>query len=294
MKLDNVVITPKRITEKVNLFIIGVNKAGTTWLHGLLGEHPDVFMSSIKELNYFGVLYPNGLEKYHQNFNFNLGLRYYGESSTSYFRNPDVAEQINEYNPKAKVMVMLRDPVERLLSHFYFSKQLGEIPEKVTLEDILDNQNHYMKRDSHYECTIPKFENIFRHNFYVNRLEIALSNTEIFWSEILKYLSLSEVPLPEESKNSKNVTGGKGFRYIYRKTILPIKKKKPDLYQSMLDSTFMKFSRKSLIDLFGKAEKDAISPTVKERLVQEFEETYRYLDSQGLTWNRKVVDSKNL
>lgn len=257
-------IIRKSTDLRANLFVIGVNKAGTTWLHGLLNDHPDIFMSKTKELDYFGKEYPKNLEKYHQHFETNRSVRYYGESSTSYFCHPDVAAQIQEYNPEAKIIVMLRDPVDRLLSHFFFSKQLGEISEKVTLEAILNDKGHSFVRDSQYEVTIPKFQEHFGENLFVNRLEIALSNPDKFWTEIQQFLCINEVSLPEGGTDSKNVTGGKGFRNIYRWTVLPIKEKKPDLYRALLDSSFMKFSRKVLISLFGKAEKESFPSGMKK------------------------------
>lgn len=271
--------------SKANLFVIGVNKAGTTWLHGLLNDHPDIFMSKIKELNYFGAEYPKNIEKYHLNFLDNKNVSFLGESSTSYFRNPDVSEQIYEYNPEAKIIVMFRDPVNRMLSHFFFSKQLGAIPEKVTLEEILDEGGHSVVKDSRYEITIPKYQELFGDNFYANRLEIALYDSEKFWTGIQQFLQLEEIPLPEGGKAAKNVTGGKGFRYIYRWTIQPIKEKQPELYETLLDSSFLKFSRKALISLFGKAEKNSFPPEMKERLAQEFSKTYKYLESLGLSWH---------
>jgi hypothetical protein len=101
------------------------------------------------------------------------------------------------------------------------------------------------------------------------------------------FLNLEEIPLPEEGTDSKNVTGGKGFRYVYRWTIQPIKEKQPELYETLLESSFLKFSRKALISLFGKAEKDSFPIEIKERLAQEFDMTYRYLDSLGLSWKKK-------
>ena len=281
-------MTDAIITDfKANLFVIGVNKAGTTWLHGLLNSHPEISMSKTKELNYFGAEYPRNLEKYHLNYVMNDRVKYYGESSTSYYRNQDVAAQLLEYNPEAKVIVMLRDPVNRLLSHFFFCKQLGEIPEKVTLDEILDEKDHPIVIDSHYEITIPRHQELFIDSFYANRLEIALSDPDKFWIEIQQFLNLEEIPLPEEGTDSKNVTGGKGFRYVYRWTIQPIKEKQPELYETLLDSSFLKFSRKALISLFGKAEKDSFPIEIKERLAQEFDVTYRYLDSLGLSWKKK-------
>ena len=69
--------------DHVNLFVIGVNKAGTSWLYTLLQKHPDVFMSAQKELFYFGERYPEGRDEYHAHFPFDQSYRYFGEATPS-------------------------------------------------------------------------------------------------------------------------------------------------------------------------------------------------------------------
>jgi hypothetical protein len=66
--------------SKVNLFVIGVNKAGTSWLYCLLDHHPDVLMADVKELYYFGDKGPEGegpetRTAYHSHFPFDEDYR---------------------------------------------------------------------------------------------------------------------------------------------------------------------------------------------------------------------------
>ncbi|PSQ80043.1 MAG: deacetylase, partial [Bacteroidetes bacterium QS_8_68_15] len=100
--------------DHVNLFVVGVNKAGTSWLYKLLQEHPDVFMSSQKELFYFGERHPEELTDYHAHFPFDRPYRYFGEATLFYCHDAAVARKIHDYAPDAKVLAIVRDPVERL------------------------------------------------------------------------------------------------------------------------------------------------------------------------------------
>ena len=109
-------------SKRANLFLVGVAKSGSSWLHFFLDSHPDIFMSKQCELHYFGEKYPENLEWYQSNFPFDKRFKYFGESTPIYFRKPEIAQQIKEYSPQAKILVIIRDPIDRLLSHIYYAK----------------------------------------------------------------------------------------------------------------------------------------------------------------------------
>jgi len=108
-------------------FIIGAPKAGTTSLHNYLCEHPEIQMSAVKEPNFFAPhLDPineprrvGSLDQYEQLFDPAVAVR--GEASTPYSEYPlrqGVPERIHEQVPEAKFVYMVRDPVERTISHY--------------------------------------------------------------------------------------------------------------------------------------------------------------------------------
>jgi len=108
-------------------FIIGAPKAGTTSLHNYLCEHPEIQMSSVKEPNFFAPhLDPaneprriGDLGEYEGLFDPAAAVR--GEASTPYSEYPlrqGVPERIHQQVPEAKFVYMVRDPVERTISHY--------------------------------------------------------------------------------------------------------------------------------------------------------------------------------
>lgn len=115
----------------VNFCIVGMPKAGTTSLHQYLAQHPEIFMSSDKEPHFFSTdllqegaelhgypkytRYPS-LEKYHQLFSERGDAKIVGESSVFYLFSQNAAEEIHRYNPDAKIIIMLREPVAFLYS----------------------------------------------------------------------------------------------------------------------------------------------------------------------------------
>jgi len=134
---------------KVNTFIVGAPKAGTTSLHHYLSQHDEACMSTIKEPNRFSSkevssLFYNALcvddnEAYQNLFSEKKSIM--GEASVSYLFYDKVPSRIKAYNPDAKIIIMLRNPVERAFSHYLMDCRLGFC--SLTLEEILANpQKH--------------------------------------------------------------------------------------------------------------------------------------------------------
>lgn len=121
---------------RVTFTCIGAGKAGTTWLWSALRGHPDVFLPEIKELHYFSreafedpsIRNPNfdkPISWYHRFFQPAQPDQLCGDFSPSYLFGSDAAERIAAYNAKMKIIVLLRDPVERTFSHYLFAQQRG-------------------------------------------------------------------------------------------------------------------------------------------------------------------------
>ena len=274
---------------QVNLFIIGVNKAGSSWLHYLLDSHPDIYMSKIKEHNYFGKIYPKDIEKYHQFFPFNKPYSYFGESTPTYYYSEDIAKELLSYSPDAKIIAIVRDPIKRLVSHYNFRKQLGVISEKATIEDAISGLDPHLISDSHYEQTLPVYQEIFGPNqFKIVSLEEGITQTNTFWENLLLFLDLKNHPAPVGQNKSENATGSKSFRIFYSSTIMPIKRNAPWLYRLLLKNPYVHKAKNQLLNTLGTAEKGVLSHDLLKLLKKEFAPTYEYLGKLGFdeTYNR--------
>jgi hypothetical protein len=119
-----------------NLFLIGAMKSGTSYLSELLAAHPAIFMSAEKEPSYFvdpQVLrrgwprmwaqgYWRSEARYLELFAAAGQAAVIGEASTLYSKLPmytRVAERILDFNPQARFIYVMRDPVERTISHYW-------------------------------------------------------------------------------------------------------------------------------------------------------------------------------
>lgn len=165
--------------HKPNFLIVGAVKAGTTSLHEYLQMHPQVYMSPVKETNYFSdadMLFDHFNVDYRQDINVALdkylagpmdtkihiahvrtaeqyALLYknvhnelaIGEVSNSYLYCPGTAARIRAELPDAKIVMILRNPIERLYSQFLMNVKLGKIAERDLLKEIAADQAKAIK-----------------------------------------------------------------------------------------------------------------------------------------------------
>lgn len=135
-----------------NFLVIGAYKSGTTSLHNYLKQHPDIFIPEVKEPNYFAFVdtqnptvnpaYNNSIkttEDYERLFEKAKFKNAIGEISPEYMANCSAAEAIYSRLPNAKLIAILRNPVERAYSDYlmYFS---AGIETELNFGAALDNQ----------------------------------------------------------------------------------------------------------------------------------------------------------
>lgn len=161
--------------KKNNLFIVGAAKAGTTALFKNLGNHPDFYCCPIKEPHFFSddiqidrfrkefadrvdlniqhYLKKNPLEKVHQAYIRDIQEyqelfreakpgQILTEASVSYLWSKVAARNIFNYNPDAKIIILLRNPVERAFSHYVMDLRIGYT--QLSFSEVLkkDTQSH--------------------------------------------------------------------------------------------------------------------------------------------------------
>ena len=106
---------------KVDFLIVGAQKSGTTAFDQYLRAHKKINMASRKEVHFFDneINFNNELnyDNYHQYFEPNLD-KIYGECTPIYMYWNDAVRRIYEYNPRMKIIAILRNPVERAYSHW--------------------------------------------------------------------------------------------------------------------------------------------------------------------------------
>ena len=132
---------------KPNLFIVGAPKCGTSSMYYYLAQHPDIYMSERKEPRFFGsdLQLREGWRVTEESEYLNLfspgaNAKYRGEATVFYLYSLKAAEEIRDYCPGAKIIIMLRNPISMLRSlhnHFLVScnEDLADFQEAIEAQD---------------------------------------------------------------------------------------------------------------------------------------------------------------
>jgi hypothetical protein len=123
-----------KLNTSPNLFIVGAAKSGTTSLHNYLNQHPDIFMCTPKEPHFLindeigKERIPVGIFSKREYINLFLAgkeRKYRGESSVMYLMFPEIVvpKINNQFGKDCKIIIMLRNPIERAYSGFYHVKR---------------------------------------------------------------------------------------------------------------------------------------------------------------------------
>jgi hypothetical protein len=182
--------------------IIGAQKAGTTTLFDMLAEHPEVGLSTIKEVHYFDHNFHRGEEWYRRHFDRHIA----GEASPNYIFHPLVHDRMKALIPDVKVIAILRDPVERALSHYFHEVAIGS--ERLPIVEALKAEDQ--RTGAH---ALQHFSYVARSR-YLEQLErwqdfdlLVLSNRELrenpdeTFARLCRHIGASVLPAPIRESN---------------------------------------------------------------------------------------------
>ena len=173
------------------LFIgIGAQKCASTWVHRILEDHPQVFVSAPKEINFFSYHYHFGFAWYEKHFNHEAIVR--GENSPSYFCDSRVPSRVCEYNSSMKIIICLRDPIARIISQHAHEVRLGNVDANTSFAQALQNNPMYVEQ-SMYAKHLSAWLSIFpQEQILVVLQEDIQSEPSKIASEVYRFLGVDE------------------------------------------------------------------------------------------------------
>lgn len=218
-----------------SFIIIGAQRCGTTSLYDYLSHHPQIIPSPVKELFYFDDYYTRPInwyksffptEKQKEKLERDLVARVItGEASPSYFFHPYAAKRIKETLPDVKLILVLRDPIERAYSHYNHIKRLNREP--LSFEEALAKELERitpdiekLAKDEFYKADQRRDYSYLTRGYYAKQLkewfkhfpkeQLLIVQSEEFYretpkvyNEIVEYLGLNSYTLPTfEAKNA--------------------------------------------------------------------------------------------
>ncbi|PGZ96167.1 sulfotransferase [Bacillus pseudomycoides] len=207
--------------------IIGAQKCGTTSLYNYLIQHPQIIPASCKEIHFFDIYFEKGLDWYRSQFPLLLECNkkwITGEASPYYVFHPHAPKRIFQIMPKVKLIVLLRNPIDRAYSHYYHQVRMGTEPlsfkEAIEKEEtrlkpeimkMLEDENYhslpyqyysYLARGRYVE-QLKTWMNLFPvEQFLILKSEDFYSNPEMVFHRVLDFLELPRYQLKQYTKDN--------------------------------------------------------------------------------------------
>ena len=268
--------------------IIGAMKSGTTALYYYLAQHPQIFMSPVKEPNFFcnGELESSDSKSvthigaYQDLFKNVYDEKAIGEASHCYLYEPEAVARIQQYVPDAKLVAILRNPVDRAHSHFLHKVRDGTEPltdfaQALREEETGANQNRnvqdYVGRGRYYEQLKRYFDAFDRDQLKVYLYE-DLSNTPIdTLQNAFRFLGVDDSFVPDVSLR-RNVSGYPKYKALDEFLRRPspvkdaLKMHLPARLRWRLSRAFDSLKTRNL------SEPPAVQPEVRRQLIEEYRE----------------------
>ena len=218
------------VRRRPNLFVIGAMKSGTTSLHEYLNTHPQIAMSEWKEPAFFveELTWRRGEQWYLTLFENDERYRYLGESSTHYTRLPvlqGVAERLYRFNPDARLVYIMRNPFDRLVSHYWHNTQYRDFKrgggEPRPLLKAVKEDPQYLAFSDYATQLDPYISRFGRNALYTLTFEALVQDPQRELDCIYQWLGLTPHPLGGQGAQAHNqrpqgTTGAAGAGILYR------------------------------------------------------------------------------
>lgn len=244
-KKDNFIYTfqNKRIIEFI---IIGAQKCGTTALSLNIGKHPNIYINmnkdpAVSEVHFFDIKWISGIEWYKKQFNYSK--KCVGEKTPELLYLSNTFSNIQYINPYVKIIIILRNPVERAYSQWKHNIKNGydnRLFEEACSDEIKNKlgenktfwtaQRHYLQRGLYYKQIIELLKWFPIQNILILFQENVIKNMEAEYSKVYSFLNLE--PFSSNYKleyvsNDKTKIDDETYKKLYnffKKDILGLEK----------------------------------------------------------------------
>lgn len=204
--------------------IIGAMRAGSTSLARYVGAHPGVSMPSRKELHFFDWQYDKGLDWYRAQFREAAPGTIAGEATPIYMVYREAMERLAAALPGARLLVVLRDPVARAYSHYWYNRMLGFEPlgfrealeaEKGRTSGVTDRRTYDYVERGRYLNQLERVCELFpRESLHVVILEDLVAAPGPTYAAVCAFLGIDASYLPA------NIGEPMNSHAVYRSTVV--------------------------------------------------------------------------
>ena len=192
---------------------IGALKAGTTYLDAMLRSHPQICMPvGLKEVDFFTRHYERGPQWYGKKFVACDG-KVRGEVSPQYLFDSRVAARICDLIPKARLIVSVRDPVQRAYSQYKHWVQ--ETGYRGSFDEFLDQHPGAVERGRYFALLRPYLEYFDRNQIHIVLFDDLVNQPIPTMQEVYAFVGVDPAHVPSAADEAVNVSGSPRFHRGY-------------------------------------------------------------------------------
>lgn len=292
-------------TPNINLFIVGAAKSGTTSLYNYLLQHPNVFLPRVKEPNFYSnaesdnpadYIIPKKGKTCHKRMikdksvYFSLyedakNEKILADASPSYLWDKNAAKKIYSDFPNAKIIILLRNPIQRAFSHYLMDLKYANQSEKDFKQAILNDQfaepkvwgkaHMYLDIGLYYEQVIRYLDVFDKKNVKIIIYEDFIKNTEQYLIQIFDFLNIDN-----------SLVNKIDYKKVHNPYVVPrgnisksfLKyKSKLKLLKKLLPESLKDYLNKEI--LFKESDKPVLKPEDKLFLIDYYKEDIKKLQT---------------
>ena len=180
--------------KKVDFIVIGAQKSGTSSLRHYLGRHPHISMSYTKEPHFFDDAsyssHPLSYYWYEKDFYQGDHGKLLGEVTPILSYLAEGPQRIKDYNPEIKLIMILRNPIERAYSHWNMEKDRGY--EKEEFLHCIEREEHRLKNANHQERMLYSYMDRGYYAKQINRIKSLFSEDQLLFIKYEEYVARQE------------------------------------------------------------------------------------------------------
>ncbi len=186
---------------------IGAQKSGTSWIYACLYEHPEICMP-YKEINFFSRErnWKKGLGWYRERFKTCSSKKLKGEYSTSYLYSNIAAQRIYDNFPNTKLIVCLRNPIDRGFSNYKHDIKVGNISEGISFPEAAKKHKEYLGRGFYNQQLERYFKLFSRDQILILVYEDIKKNPLKFIQKIYNFLGVNSSFVPSMLEKKVDVS----------------------------------------------------------------------------------------
>ncbi|WP_107671156.1 sulfotransferase [Cyanothece sp. BG0011] len=206
-----------------NFVIIGAMKCATSSLHEQLHQQPGIFMSELKEPNFFSndEEYNKGLDWYLSHFEPANIDDLIGESSTHYTKlptYPHTIERLQQHLPEAKFIYVMRHPINRLVSQYIHEWSQRVI--SLEINESLDHHPELIEYSLYTKQLQPYFDAFGQDRVLPIFFERMLTTPQTELEKICRFIGYTKHPQWDEELNASNVSSERMIKSAWRDAIV--------------------------------------------------------------------------